>query len=253
VIDLHTHLIPGVDDGSHTIEQSVEVLQRFWQQGVTAVCCTSHLRASEVDDAPCEEMDALLSDLVDAAPPTPVLSRGFEIMLDVPRPLLGDRGLALAGTRYVLVEFGRLVPAEASVEVLSHIVAQGVVPVLAHPERYSVCTPELGSRWQEVGAVLQVDATTLLAESRRANRARALLQAGCAAIVASDNHGDSRSVAAAVEWLDSHGGATQARLLAVENPRAILNDQPVEPVPPLRVRRSLYTKFKDFLVGGAEA
>jgi protein-tyrosine phosphatase len=253
VIDLHTHLIPGVDDGSHTIEQSVEVLQRFARQGVTAVCCTPHLKASAVAEDPCEEMDALLCDLVDAAPPVPALARGFEIMLDVPDPQLADRCLGLAGTRYVLVEFGRLVPAESSVEVLSRVVAQGVVPVLAHPERYAVCSPELGHRWVEVGAVLQVDATTLLAESRRAARARALLEAGCAAIVASDNHGDSRSVLAAVEWLGSHGGSMQAQLLAFENPQAILGDQPLARVPPLRFRRSLYTKLKGFLVGGAGA
>jgi len=253
VIDLHTHLIPGVDDGSHTVEQSVEVLQKFARQGVTAVCCTPHLRASQVDDAACDEMDAILGDLVDAAPPSPTLHRGFEIMLDVPHPQLADRCLGLAASRYVLVEFGRLVPADASVEVLARIVAQGMVPVLAHPERYAVCTPELAVRWREAGAVLQVDATTLLAESRRAARARALLEAGCASIVASDNHGDSRSVAAAVEWLSSHGGAVQAQLLAVDNPNSILHDVPLAPVPPLRVRRSLYTQLKQFLVGGAEA
>lgn len=253
MIDLHTHLIPGVDDGSHTIEQSVDVLQRFARQGVTAVCCTPHLKASEVDEAPCEEMDALLGDLTDAAPPTPTLHRGFEIMLDVPQPDLGDRCLGLAGSRYVLVEFGRLVPADASVEILARVAAQGVVPLLAHPERYAVCTTELAARWREAGAVLQVDATTLLAESRRAGRARALVQAGCAAIVASDNHGDTRSVAAAVDWLSSHGGTAQAQLLAVDNPGAILSDQPLADVPPLRIRRSLYTQLKDFLVGGAEA
>jgi protein-tyrosine phosphatase len=253
VIDLHTHLIPGVDDGSHTIEQSVDVLQHFSHQGVTAVCCTPHLKASEVRDAPCDDMDSLLADLVDAAPPTPVLSRGFEIMLDVPNPKLDDRCLGLAGSRYVLVEFGRLVPAEASVEILTRVVGQGMVPVLAHPERYAVCTPELGRRWQQAGVVLQLDATTLLAESRRANRARALLEAGLASIIASDNHGDGRSVALAFEWLRAHGGAFQAELLAFENPHAILKDKPLQPVPPFRMRRSLYTKLKDFLVGGAEA
>ena len=253
MIDLHTHLIPGVDDGSHTVEQSVEVLQKFARQGVTAVCCTPHLKASEADDSPCEEMDAILGDLVDAAPPTPSLHRGFEIMLDVPHPQLADRCLCLAGSRYVLVEFGRLVPADASVEVLARVAEQGLVPVLAHPERYQVCTPELAARWREAGAVLQVDATTLLAESRRAGRARALVQAGCASIVASDNHGDARSVAAAVEWLSSHGGAPQAQLLAVDNPNSILHDLPLADVPPLRLRRSLYTQLKDFLVGGAEA
>jgi protein-tyrosine phosphatase len=253
VIDLHTHLIPGVDDGSHTIEQSVEVLQEFARQGVTAVCCTPHLAASEVDDAPCEEMDALLGDLVDAAPPSPTLHRGFEIMLDVPHPKLLDRRLGIAGSRYVLVEFGRLVPPDASVEILARVAAGGMVPLLAHPERYAVCSPELAMRWREAGAALQLDATTLRSESRRAERARALLEAGCASIVASDNHGDSRSVMAAVEWLESHGGAPQAQLLAVDNPNSILHDQPLVPVAPVRIRRSLYTQLKQFLVGGAEA
>ncbi len=249
MIDLHTHLIPGVDDGSHTIEQSVEVLQRFAGQGVTVVCCTPHLRASQLDDPACEEFDGLLADLVDAAPPTPTLCRGFEIMLDAPAARLADRCLSLGGTRYVLVEFGRLVSAEGSVEALQRIVADGAVPVLAHPERYACCTPELGRRWREAGVLLQVDATTLRAESRRAARARALLEAGCATIVASDNHGETRSMASAVEWLDAHGGSFQAKLLAFDNPRAILNDEPVRDVPPLRIRRSLYTRFKDLLVG----
>jgi tyrosine-protein phosphatase YwqE len=145
------------------------------------------------------------------------------------------------------------VPADASVEALARVAAQGLVPVLAHPERYQVCTPELGRRWREAGAVLQVDATTLLATSRRADRGRALVEAGCAGLVASDNHGDRRTVYAALEWLEAHGGARQARLLTTENPAAILADEPVAPVPPFRVRRSLYTQLRDFLVGGKEA
>jgi protein-tyrosine phosphatase len=253
VIDLHAHLIPGVDDGSHTVEQSVEVLEQFARQGVRAVCCTPHLRASEAADPPCGRMDDLVAELRDAGPPVVKLTRGFEVFLDVPDPDLSEPCLSLAGTRYVLVEFGRLVPAGASVEVLQRVVAQGRVPLLAHPERYAVCTPELGRRWQEAGAVLQLDATTLLMESRRAERARALLQAGCAGIVASDNHGDRRTVFAAVEWLERHGGARQAQLLAVENPAAILADAPVAPVPALRLRLSLFTRFKDILVGGGEA
>ena len=253
MIDLHTHLLPGVDDGSHTVEQSVEVLERFAAQGVTAVCCTPHLRASEVADAPCDAVDDLLAELRDAAPPSVALVRGFEVMLDVPAALFDDRCLTLAGTRYILVEFGRLVPADASVEALARIVSQGLVPVLAHPERYQICSPEMGRRWTEAGAVLQVDATTLLAVSRRSDRARSLIEVGCAALVASDNHGDGRTVFAAMEWLERHGGGRQAQLLAVENPKAILADRPVEPVPPFRVRQSLYTQLRDFLVGGKEA
>jgi protein-tyrosine phosphatase len=252
VIDLHSHLLPGVDDGSESSEQSVAVLKRFGEQGVTTLCCTPHLKASELERAPAAAMDQLLLELSAAAPGPPKLVRGFEIMIDTPRGAFGDRRLNLAGTRYVLVEFGRLLPADASVEAIAHITKLGLRPVLAHPERYSTCNPVNAQRWKEAGAVLQLDATTFTMDSRRADRARALLTLGLGDIVASDNHGDTRSVATAVEWLTSHGGAMQARLLAYDNPAAILADREVQPVPPLRIRRSWYSMLKEFVVGGRE-
>lgn len=252
MIDLHTHLLPGVDDGSEQPEQSIAVLKRFQEQGVTAVCCTPHLRASEFGDAPCEDMDQLLAELVGMAPPVPRLVRGFEIMLDVPSPVFHDRCLTLHRSRYALVEFGRLVPADASVEAIARITEQSITPILAHPERYAACNLEVARRWTEAGALLQIDATTLLGDSKRSERARDLLTAGLGTIIASDNHGDARGLAVAVEWLESHGAGEQARLLAWENPSAILADAPVLNVPPVRLRRSWYSMLKDFVVGGKE-
>ncbi|OGU01841.1 MAG: hypothetical protein A2085_09615 [Gemmatimonadetes bacterium GWC2_71_10] len=253
MIDLHTHLLPGVDDGSESLAQSEAVLKRFAEQGVKAVCCTPHLRASDIAAAPCAEMDELLAELAPAAPAGLQLERGFEIMLDVPGAAIADRCLTLARSRYVLVEFQRLMPAEPSVEALRAIVAQGLVPVLAHPERYAACSVPMAKAWQEAGAALQVDATTLLGDTRRAERARAVVEAGHAAIIASDNHGDLRNLSAAVEWLESHGARTQAQLLASVNPRAMLEDGDLEPVPPVRFRRSWYTTLKAFVIGGKEA
>jgi len=253
VIDLHTHLLPGVDDGAESTEQSVKVLRRFQDQGVTAVCCTPHLKASELAEAPCGDMDELLRELVAAAPSAPKLVRGFEIMLDVPNAQFTDRCLTLNATRHVLVEFGRLTPADASVDALARIKAQGLVPLLAHPERYASCSLEMAERWRGAGALLQLDATTLLGDTKRAERARDLLMAGHGAIIASDNHGDGRGLAIAVEWLEAHGAREQARLLAVENPGAILADVHTLDVPPVRLRRSLYSMFKDFVVGGKES
>lgn len=252
MIDLHTHLLPGVDDGSDSPETSIGVLKQFALDGVTTVCCTPHLKAHDLAAAPCDELDRLLQELVAVAPPAPRLVRGFEIMLDVPHARFGNRRLNLGGTRYALVEFGRLLPADPSVEALAHIRSQDVVPVLAHPERYPTCNPQTAQRWREAGALLQLDATTLLADSRRAERARALLSLGLGDLVASDNHGDRRSVKAAVEWLEAHGGAQQAQLLAFDNPAAILADRATQPVPPMRIRRSWYGALKAFVVGGRE-
>jgi len=231
----------------------VAVLQQFAEEGVRAVCCTPHLRASELAEAPCGEMDDILDELRRLAPPAPRLVRGFEIMLDVPLPEFTDRCVALGGSRYVLVEFGRMIPPDASVAVLTHIRGQGFVPVLAHPERYGICSVTMARRWREAGALMQVDATTITMDTRRAARARDLLATGQATILASDNHGDGRSLRSAVEWLDRHGGEAQARLLAFENPAALLEDAETVPVPPMRVRRSLYTRIRDFVVGGEEA
>lgn len=254
MIDLHTHLLPGVDDGAETVEQAVAVLAQFKKQGVSALACTPHLKASEFADAPCAELDELLDEVRNEAKgETPRLVRGFEIMLDVPNAIVHDRCLTLGGTRYILVEFGRLIPAEGSVEALKRLSEQGLIPVLAHPERYAVCSVELAEQWRAAGAILQLDATTIMGESKRADRARDLLVAGLASIIASDNHGDGRNLAASVDWLERHGGRYQAQILASDNPAAILADRDVVPVPAMRIRRSWYSKLKDFVIGGAEA
>lgn len=252
MIDLHTHLLPGVDDGSESVAQSAAVLRRFHEQGVKAVCCTPHLRASDIPQAPCDEMDALLGQVAAEAPQGMTLKRGFEIMLDVAGAPFTDRCLSLGRSRYLLVEFPRLMAAEAGVHALRQVAAQGFVPLLAHPERYAACTPDAALAWRNAGAKLQVDATTLLADTRRADRARALVQLGLADIIASDNHGDNRNLAAAVEWLETHGARHQAHLLASANPRAVLDDAELAPVPAVRFRRSWYTALKDFVVGGKD-
>ena len=113
-------------------------------------------------------------------------------MLDRPlgRTARRRRGIR-QGSRYILVEFPRLVAAATVSHALAHVVGLGLVPVLAHPERYSCCAVETVTRWRALGGVMQVDATTLLSPRRRGERARRLV-AGLADILAADNHGDQR-------------------------------------------------------------
>ena len=101
MIDLHSHLLPGVDDGSRTVEQSVGVLRRMAERGITDVCLTPHLRAQEAANAPPARHDAAFAALRAEAPKLPRLHRGAEVMLDRPLPLGGDhmRRITLGGTR----------------------------------------------------------------------------------------------------------------------------------------------------------
>src|SRR6185312_14843470 len=112
------------------------------------------------------------------------------------------------------------------------------VAILAHPERYSCCSVEAVTYWRTLGARMQVDATTLHSPQTRGQRARQLVAAGVADILAGDTHGDERTIAGGADFLRAQDGPQQAELLTVHNPGAILRDQPLIEVPPLAIRRT---------------
>ena len=171
VIDLHCHLLPAVDDGSRSVDQSVRVLAHFAASGITDVCLTPHLLASQASAGIPESHDRAFQRLTAAAGDAVRLHRGAEVMLDRPLPprAAENPAIRLAGTRYILVEFPRLVTAETVATALTHVVKLGLRPLLAHPERYSSCSVGAAQRWKAAGAVLQLDATTLLASRRAAS------------------------------------------------------------------------------------
>ncbi|MDQ6828435.1 MAG: hypothetical protein M3081_06160, partial [Gemmatimonadota bacterium] len=153
--------------------------------------------------------------------------------LDMPGVDLTPPHLHLGDSSAALVEFPRMnVPMTASEELL-RIRKSGVIPVLAHPERYWGCTPEKVMEWRNAGAVIQMDAAMLLGRGNTAKLARELLERGLVDCIASDNHGDSRSLAAARDWLIELAADEQAQLLTHTNPGRLLASEPVIPVPSL--------------------
>ncbi|MBK6488641.1 MAG: hypothetical protein IPF98_17725 [Gemmatimonadetes bacterium] len=251
MLDLHTHLLPGVDDGSRALDVSVRVLERFAAEGVSVVACTPHLAASRAIEAPVAAHAALRAAVQAAleatAPGAITLVAGFEIMLDVPGCELHGRGLTLADSRAVLVEFPRTgLPPGATGELL-RLRSSGLVPVVAHPERYKGVSVDTMHEWRDVGAVLQGDAMMLLSTGPMAVLARTLLEEGLYDILASDNHGDRRTLSTVREWLRELGGDRQGWQLTEDNPRRLLEDAPLEPVPPLRQPRSAWQRLRAML------
>lgn len=251
MIDLHSHLLPSVDDGSRSVAQSVKVMKDMAAHGVTDVCLTPHLRASQLNGPPPGTHEEAFAALAATAPSAPRLHRGAEVMLDRPLPVGGTqlRRFTIGGTRWLLVEFPRMVAYDTVSIALGRVVKAGLLPLLAHPERYTCCSPEAVGRWREMGAAMQVDATTLLSPQSRGQRARALVAAGLADILAADNHGDDRMIATGRRFLEAQDGGDQAEMLTVVNPQAILNDQPVKPVRPVEIRRTWMQKLRQLLEG----
>ena len=247
MIDIHTHLLPAVDDGSPNADHSALVIARMQREGVTAIVCTPHLNASRAASAPFDEHAVLLAHLRRVVPEDVELYHGFEIMLDTSEIELLDERLGLGGSHARLVEFPRrALPPEAT-DQLQYIRSQGLVPVVAHPERYHGCTTDTIARWRQLGAVIQCDAMALLGGGPMTDFAREMLAEGHVDILASDNHGDRRSLATAVAWLTEIGAADQAAVLTADNPRLLLNDQPLRIVPPVAFNRGVFERLRELI------
>src|SRR5690348_4215472 len=184
MIDIHTHLLPGVDDGSPSPEVSIPILERFAADGVQVVVCTPHLEASHAAHAPYERHLEILAALRTRALVSPELRLGWEIMLDVPGVDLRDSRFSLGGSTAVLVEFPRMMVPPNAAEELFRLRMSGVVPVLAHPERYRGCTAAIVEEWRRVGAVIQMDVAGIVARGPQASLAASMLEQGRVDVVA---------------------------------------------------------------------
>jgi protein-tyrosine phosphatase len=257
MIDLHSHLAPGVDDGAADREQARAGAAALAAQGVRTVVATPHLDAS-LAARPAEfarylaRVDAAVQALREeaaAAAPGLRVERGHEVRLDHPAPDLSEPRLRLAGTRFALVEFAFFAVPPAAAWVLESVGRQGWVPVLAHPERYAGVDDALARarEWRSAGALLQVNAGSLLGRygPEPRERAWALVGAGLADCLAGDWHARGRPpLAEARAALEAAGGGVQAVLLTEDNPARLLSDQAPLGVPALpRDRRSPWARL----------
>jgi protein-tyrosine phosphatase len=251
VIDLHAHILPGLDDGVATVEEAFEVARRAAADGVTAIAATPHVR----DDYPTtpEQMEAavahLRQELRDAAIVVDLLPGG-EIALD--RLGLLDKEelmrFSLAQSkRYLLVEFpysGWPLALERS---LWTIQAAGLVPIIAHPERNREVQerPDRLAPLVEAGTLVQITAASLDGRLGRSSQhtARVLLKDGLAHLLASDSHGSHIREAGLADAVAAVDDEALARYLTVDAPAAIVAGEPVPPRPARR-RRRRWAKFR---------
>ena len=168
LVDLHHHLVYGVDDGSRSREMSQAMLARAAEQGVTHIACTSHTRPGEHDlnmDRYLRHIDTLRG-MIGESGYDITLFTGCEIMYTsrTPRLLREGKVPTLGGTANVLVEFMPETPLEFIRRALMDTAEAGFHVVLAHAERY-VCLHEgdvLAALKEETYPTIQMNADTVL-------------------------------------------------------------------------------------------
>lgn len=194
--DIHNHSIYGVDDGADSPEKSIAMLRMAYEDGTRAIILTphAHYRRGQATPAEIREKAMLLQEQVKDSCPGLRLYPGNELYYDSSLPERIEAGeiCCLADTGYVLVEFSTGEDFSYIKRALQELLCLGVVPILAHVERYS-CLYEKESRVDEVcdmGVYLQANAESVLGEGSKAAKkfVRRLLKHGMIQFIASDAH-----------------------------------------------------------------
>lgn len=245
-VDLHSHLVPGVDDGSSSIEESRTSLAILYAEGVRTLVTTPHLLVPhlEDDDAIDRELSRhrsafdRLHEAIEGEPGLPALGLGQEIWAPDAAAMhrVADRAdIGLAGSKSMLVEFGFDLRG-THVDVIEAAVAAGRRIVIAHPERYRYArgtSPlDLMREWRAMGALLQVNAGSFSGHYRASSPgslelAWEMAAAGLVDLVATDHHGIRRagvSPGEAYDVLRSRGEGALAERAMAESPAALLRD-----------------------------
>ncbi|CAA9551446.1 MAG: hypothetical protein AVDCRST_MAG33-925 [uncultured Thermomicrobiales bacterium] len=240
MIDLHNHLLPGIDDGARSMDVTRQVLARASGFGYRTIVATPHLRDRLLASYGVDVAERLAEVTALAAGIGITVAGGYEVFLspDLPRRLAEGEPSTLAGTRSILVEVpfvGWPPYTEATLFALQTVDYR---PVLAHPERYQAVQrdPQLALALAGRGVPLQLSLGSLVSSSRTVRRtAEQLLAAGAIAVVASDAHGDDHRLAAVPAGLarltELVGPETADRIVRV-NPEAILAGSPIRPAAP---------------------
>ena len=180
--------------------------------------------------------------------------RGFEVRLDAGATDLADPRLHLGGTSFVLVEWPMFTAPAGASRLLSELAGTGVVPIVAHPERYAGIADDLEAprSWRAAGAFLQGNYGSLVGQNgTRARRlAFRMLEEGLLDYLSSDFHGRPEytfHLPGGATELTRRGGGGQLDLLGRVNPRRLFEGRPPLRVPPLRLDDPLAEMLHGFL------
>ena len=174
IVDIHSHLLPGVDDGAVSVDETIAMLQMAYDAGTRKIIATPHMFHALFHNNDfvqiLDRFEQLQSDLRSCQDAFPFLQNmhlysGAENFASPEFLTALDQGcvLTLNGSRYLLVEFSPVLPLSQLQSVLEKVVATGYTPVIAHPERYGAIQKEplRVEQFERMGCVIQLNADSV--------------------------------------------------------------------------------------------
>lgn len=239
MIDIHHHLLPGLDDGARDLTTSVAMVEMAVDDGITHIVATPHANHTYSYDRAGNQR--LLDDVRNALPPATAeritlgLGCDFHLNFENVEDAQKHRGrYTINGTEYLLVELPDFnIPTRAE-EVLYNLRVAGLTPILTHPERNTTLqrSPQRLGNWIADGLLVQVTAGSVLGNfgGKAKKMAWDLLRSGSVHFIATDAHDTVRrppKMSEARQQIAKRLGATLADKLCVENPLAVFEGRPM--------------------------
>jgi protein-tyrosine phosphatase len=239
MIDLHSHILPGIDDGAKTIEDAVAMARIAVDNGTTVIAATPHviegrwLPEWSVITGLCAELNAKLqSENIDL---TVVPGAEVALNMDILDWLEGPGPYCINAGKYMLIELPATHIPQYTDEFIFALQARGISPILAHPERHPEIArnPKIIIDWVNKGILMQVNGPSLVGKmgDRAMKTAEVLLNSNLVHFFGSDTHGPrSRTprLTDAVEKSISLVGENLTRQLLFTNPLSIINSEEIE-------------------------
>lgn len=247
LVDIHSHILPGIDDGARTLEESLAMVRMAAACGTTDIVATPHANQRYVYDESLVEFK--LEELRGAAGNGIRIHRGCDFHLtpeNVADALAAPAKYSIAGRGYILVEFANHPAPETAGETFRKMLGAGMRPVVTHPERNAVLRErlELVELWVDLGCYVQSAALSVLGRLGKGAKAVVdrLLSNSLVHFLASDAH-DCRQRTPALDgawkYVSGEFGERAARGLLETNPSAAVNGGKVE-----RIRVDPRKKFR---------
>lgn len=253
VIDIHSHILPGLDDGAQSLEESLAMLEMAAADGTTDIVATPHANHTYPYDP--ESVDSKIQEVSVAAGGRIRIHRGCDLHLsfdNIESALADPYRYTINRHRYLLVEFSDLLIPKTTDDVFGRMLSAGVVPIITHPERNGLLQsrPERLDGWVRAGCLIQVTAASLLGRFGRQAKAASddLMRRGLVHFIASDAH-DTRhrppTLSEAFTYVSKGWGPRTAEHLFSLNPMSALVGDPIVSIPgvPLSAPRKPWYRF----------
>lgn len=227
MIDIHTHILPLVDDGSKSLEHSLELIKTQIENGVTDIFLTPHLRSEfNLDEQSIKIAFEDFSRTVKQKALNVNLYLGQEIFLNPEKPRIQEvqQIITLNDSKYLLIEFD-FVEYTDIVETVYETVRLGYKPIVCHFERYDYADLEMAEQIKENGGYIQINASSVTGEYKDGKKiVKKMLKLGLVDFVASDIHtGRTNCMQESFKIIEKKYGKDYADNLFYNNAKKIID------------------------------